>query len=336
MLKTTLILALSAASLTGSADEAGPNQFTIAGRAAFGIKARFGSVNLATLSASTRTTPSGDPYNYDDGYVLTDSTGNFLGQTWYWGYDNASQISGNTIGLSRSLAAPAFKPSSFGDDPQFGGEIIYNRVLRHWDRVGFGLEAAGSYLNLNIANHGAFAGNVQKTTDFYPYTVGTTPPAAPYQGTYGGANFVIGDTPTSSTSSTVPGSRIIDDQKFDGNVWGLRLGPYAEVPLGDSFSLGLSAGPAAAVLAYDASWRYSLSAPGLGTLAAAGSGEGLRVLWGWYAGGKITWNLNPRWSFSGGAQYQSLHKFEKSIAGRNVELDLTKTIYVSVGLGYWF
>src|SRR5207248_6705068 len=63
------------------------------------------SSDLASLPqpASSRLTPRGDRYNYDDGYLLTDTSGNYGGQTWYWGYDNsANQISGNTIMLSRS------------------------------------------------------------------------------------------------------------------------------------------------------------------------------------------------------------------------------------------
>jgi len=60
------------------------------------ISARFKSVSAspAAAAAGPRTTPDGDPYNYDNGYVLTDVSGNEGGQTWYWGYDGSDQISG--------------------------------------------------------------------------------------------------------------------------------------------------------------------------------------------------------------------------------------------------
>ena len=35
--------------------------------------------------------------NYADGYVHVDSSGNAGGQTWNWGYQNASQVQGNTL-----------------------------------------------------------------------------------------------------------------------------------------------------------------------------------------------------------------------------------------------
>src|SRR5258708_1507516 len=78
------------------------NHLTLSARLGFNISATFKGFSTAPL-ASTRVTPHGDRYNYDDGYVLTDISGNAGGQTWYWGYDDSSsQISGNTVLLSRS------------------------------------------------------------------------------------------------------------------------------------------------------------------------------------------------------------------------------------------
>src|SRR6266850_1931008 len=87
-----LIVVVPAALL---ADEPVTNRFTFSARFSLNIKAKFQNVG-SVLPASPRTTPDGANYNYDDGYVLTDVSGNFGGQTWNWGYDdNVSQISGN-------------------------------------------------------------------------------------------------------------------------------------------------------------------------------------------------------------------------------------------------
>src|SRR5262245_9774003 len=99
-----LVSAAMAAPATGRTAEFVTNRVTFSGRFGYNISARFKG-NAATLPtpATARTTPRGDRYNYDDGYVLTDISGNYGGQTWYWGYDNnASQISGNSVLLSRS------------------------------------------------------------------------------------------------------------------------------------------------------------------------------------------------------------------------------------------
>src|SRR5258708_8470549 len=79
------------------------NRLTLSARFGFNIPVRFGGLASLPAPALARRTPQGDAYNYDDGFVLTDISGNFGGQTWYWGYDSsARQISGNNILLSRN------------------------------------------------------------------------------------------------------------------------------------------------------------------------------------------------------------------------------------------
>lgn len=58
-------------------------------------------------------------------------------------------------------------------------------------------------------------GNVSRLTDTYPFTPGTTPPIAPptYQGSYDGPEFVIGATPTNSTTLFVPNGATITGQR---------------------------------------------------------------------------------------------------------------------------
>src|SRR6266496_1200101 len=87
------------------------NQITLSGRVGFNISARFKSIAAPAPSPNVRTAPDGLLYNYEDGYVHTDISENFGGQTWNWGYDNSSrQVVGNTIEMSRA-AAPGTIPS---------------------------------------------------------------------------------------------------------------------------------------------------------------------------------------------------------------------------------
>src|SRR5580704_14794599 len=94
------------------------NRVTVSLRYGLNIKGRFtgpSSINFPTSFplAGGRRTPNGDPYNYDDGYVLTDISGNAGGQTWYWGYDNSSQvnIANHTVSFDRTTA-PASMPGT--------------------------------------------------------------------------------------------------------------------------------------------------------------------------------------------------------------------------------
>src|SRR5258706_2868898 len=186
----TLLLAPAAS----SAEDSGTNylnQVTVSARVGFNMSARFKGLAALPQPMSSRLTARGDRYNYDDGYVLTDNSGNFGGQTWYWGYDNsASQIAGNTVLLSRSTVMGGSAGQSLDSEPSVGAEVGFRRQLgrREWFR--FGVEAAANYQDMTASGSSSGIASVSRTTDAYPFTAGTTPPTATsgsvYQGSYEG------------------------------------------------------------------------------------------------------------------------------------------------------
>jgi hypothetical protein len=337
------------------AEEIVTNRLNASLRFGLNIKARFkGTVGPMTPPPGTitRTTPDGDPYNYDDGYVLSDVSGNAGGQTWYWGYDNsatypAGQISdgvafpANTVLLSRSTPNGNFASPEMDDGPHLGFEVTYDRHLVSKQRINYGVEFAANYLSVSIHDRGAFAGSAARTTDAYPYTPGTTPPSAtsgnPYQGSYDGFGFLIGDTPVASSTALVPdGYTISGVRKLDADLWGMRLGPYADYPIGEKFNIWLSAGLAVGLLSADASWSESLSLPGPVTLGSIGNGSDTDFRMGWYVSGNISWDITERWSAFGGVQFQGLGQYSHDFGGRTVELDLSKSFFITIGASYRF
>jgi hypothetical protein len=338
------VVPLCGLSLAVGAEEIATNRLSFSARLGFNFSARFKDVAAASFGNPVipRRTPSqpgrpdGDAYNYDDGYVLTDVSDNYGGKTWYWGYDNSgSQISGNTILLSRTAATAGGGASgSFGDNPSFGGELTYNRLLGVKGDARYGLEAAVNYLNLSLHAKDTFRGSATRVTDAYPFTPGTTPPdttTGPYQGSYVGPGFVIGDTPVSSSTVVIPGATVTDTRRFDGDLWGFRLGPYLEIPLDDPVNLSISAGLAVGLLNADAAWSQTS-----GSSTLSGSGSDCDVLWGGYVSAAVTWYLSERWSLIGGGQFQTLGDYEHSFGGRKVEVDLSNCWFVTLGLSYKF
>ena len=112
------------------------NRVTLSLRYGMNITGRFrgpASIKFPTSFpvAGNRHTPNGDLYNYDDGYVLTDISGNAGGQTWYWGYDSASQVdpAAHTISFDRTTV-PDRMPGASGDESEdlsrIGAELTYN------------------------------------------------------------------------------------------------------------------------------------------------------------------------------------------------------------------
>ncbi|TAK94613.1 MAG: hypothetical protein EPO07_16465, partial [Verrucomicrobia bacterium] len=91
-LSRALLLAVAIAVLPAAvrAEEYVTNRLSASARLGFNMSARFRGTTVGLpLSGTPRVAPHGENYNYDDGYVLTDTSGNYGGQTWYWGYDNS-------------------------------------------------------------------------------------------------------------------------------------------------------------------------------------------------------------------------------------------------------
>ena len=315
------------------------NRFSLNARFGLNISAKFMGMSGISLTPPPRTTPDGNQYNYDDGYVLTDISGNAGGQTWNWGYDQSGQISGNTILMHRSTVS-ADAPSATGvggGDPQSGFEFVYDRELGNRDKLHFGLEAAVNYMSLSLKDTSTFSGNVSRVTDAYPFTSGTTPPPAPYQGSFAGPGFVLGATPMSSITTPITGgATIVDQRNYDADVWGFRLGPYAEYPLSQNIDLWFSGGLAVGVVDGSAFWNETASIAGGNTLVGSGGGSDLGLLWGAYLSANVAWQFSEHWSAEGGVQYQYLGTYEHNFGGQAMQLDLSKSVFITIGLGYTF
>src|SRR5207248_429813 len=130
-------------------------------------------------------TPSGDHWNYDNGYNLDDTPGTPPGMTWYWGYVDASQVPGDGfLYLSRSSSAADLTSSSKSDDPQHGFEFTYNRDLGTLGRGKWGLEGALNFMSVGINNHQILHGTVTTQTDAFSTLGHTIPGPDPAQGGY--------------------------------------------------------------------------------------------------------------------------------------------------------
>jgi len=328
------------------ADADSPNRLTGSLRFGLNISGKFkgtgGNLNPGN-PASNRHTGHGDPYNYDDGYVLTDVSGNAGGQTWYWGYDNSSQVGAsgaNSIDFHRNTASGFPKQNSGDDSPYIGCEVTYNYQLgvkENWHHLRYGIEAAANYMPIDFNSGGTYNASVSQSTDTYGYTSGTTPPGAPYQGGYGGPGFVINANKLGSTTTVVPGSTLEAHQHFYANLWGFRLGPYIELPVSEKFSLHASGGFAVGLLDANANWTETLTLPGGGgTITTKGGGTDFDVLYGFYLGADALYQINEKWGLDLGVQFQNLGTYDHNFGGRTAQLDLSKSIFVQLGVSYNF
>lgn len=209
------------------------NRFGVSYRMGFNISARF--KNLGGFAAQSNPGPAtnGVDHIYDDGYNRVDSSTNAANSTWFWGYQNASQLPGNdTLVMNSSSSAAKNTSKNQEEDPQHGLEITYNRQLGRMGECKWGMEAAFGFTDVTIHDNGTLFGNVTRISDAYALG-GTIAPGAPYN--HGrdpsGSDPLISDVPIRMMNTISRGAVVNGQRKFDSEIYGLRVGPYLEIPL---------------------------------------------------------------------------------------------------------
>lgn len=336
VLSTTLALAAATPfALFGADIPENPNRLSLGARFGMNFKADFRN------SASVNPGPaaSGADHIYSDGYVLLDSSGNAGGLTWNWGYQNASQVVGNTMQFN---AIQSSSPSGLtGDnrvtgDPQSGVELIYQRVLGRFgaeSKGRWGLEAAFGYTELDLSDSRSATGPVTVTTDSFPLN-GVLPPSAGYNGSFQGPGALLGDTPTRTIASGT--GTLTTHQKLSGQLYGIRLGPFAEWNLTSKLSLAASVGLTLAPASVEYDFSETSTVAGGGTSVASGHSSKTKLLYGAYASAMLRYDFSKHWGIFAGAQFQSLNSLEQSIGNHTARLDQDVTVYGVVGISCGF
>ncbi|MDB6028334.1 MAG: hypothetical protein JWM68_4557 [Verrucomicrobiales bacterium] len=280
----------------------------------------------ATGSAVDRT--------YDDGFNRVDVSGNAGGQTWFWGYNSASQVVGDSIVMS-SRSSNGNQGVEASDDPQHGIEVTYNLELGGSKRWRWGLEAGANYAALNITDNRSLSGNVTTISDAFALN-GVTPPMAPYAGTFIGPGVMIGSTPTRTVTTTPGGATILGERQLDANLFGMRLGPYIELPLSRRFAISFSGGLALLEVSSDFQFRETVNIAGIGTSSRSGSSSEDAFMAGGYVSGNVSFQLTDKFSLFTGVQFYNLGTHTQEANGKSAELDLGTSIGVVLGGSYSF
>jgi hypothetical protein len=329
----------------------GLNRVSLSYRMGLNITADFKHLGgLVPLSNPGAATGGAVNRTYDNGYNLIDTTGNdhgpgFQNTTWNWGYKNANSVQNNQMVLSSSSSLDNASSKNNSDDPQHGFEIGYSRQLFQKGKWKFGLDSALGYTRISISDSRTLRGNVTTITDSFAVPSGVTVPPPGYTGTFDGPGAVIGSEPSSREIIASRSALIVGNRSLESDVFSLRLGPYAEVPLNDKFSLQFNVGLYLAAGASRFDFIEVVTLSDVGTEVHSGSRSQTDFLLGAYAGMNVEYALSKQMSLIVGAQFQSAGETVNQGAGRNLSLDQTgkssllkmdKSIIVSVGASYSF
>ncbi|MBI3191039.1 MAG: hypothetical protein HYZ36_00115, partial [Pedosphaera parvula] len=323
------------------------NRFTAAARLTFNASVTFdrigGYVPRAFPGPAT-----GGPLDrfYDDGYVGVDADHNAGGLTWFWGYRDASQVSGDNLLLNSSSLGSTASSQVFNDGPVPGFEIAWLRELHRNEHFATGFKLAFNYANLSICDNRPLGAPIRRLTDTYSLG-GITPPGNPsapgwqYQATrdQGLDNEapVIDDVPASRVIHPAAGTASITGTRtLDARIFGWKLGPWIELPLTSRLSLQAGGGLSWAVVDSRFGFTENTTLPGAGTTSLTGNNSQADPVIGAYAEAGLFYNFTERFGVFVLGEFQHLNSAQQTVLGRSATINLGQTWSLQTGLGFSF
>jgi hypothetical protein len=306
------------------------NHFGLNLRAGFNIKAKFSepSSGAAPFPIGSDGGPAVNR-QYSDGFVNVDSSGNQGGQTWNWGYQHASQVSGGDV-LMHAGGGSAGGSEQTSSDPNLGFDFNYVRDIGHYDWGQLGIKIAAGYTHVQVRDNDPMSVKMETLTDAYALN-GVTPPVAPYSGSFSGPGPVLGSEPVSRTVGTSEGI-ISGSHDVDAALVDLRLGPSVNIPLFKRFSV--QAGGGLAVGLVDSRFTFTENSITGGSVSGGNNRAGFVV--GAYAEAGFAYRIYHSVSLFTGAQFEYLGNFNQSADGRTAQLNLGQTVFFEFGAQWQF
>jgi hypothetical protein len=310
--------------------------FRIGALVGFNFKADFSMSGTFSVSGNNPgpTGQRGANHEYDDGFVRVDITGNDQNSTWYWSYENASQVQGQQLhfhsadSFTTSGSASDKSGASVGFDSAYGG-----RLGRLWGgavgwELGFGL------LPIKITDNQSMNAMANQTEHWYDIS-GITIPSAPYEGSYEGPSTKLNDLAnpgagSGSVPATLTGSRTLDVMLYN-----IRLGPTLQWELHPRFAVAVSAGAAFGIVSGDLKFDERLEINGT-TAINQGSSGSTEFVYGGYVAGTLLYHAVKNGDIYVGFQYMPMTSATFSGNNREAKLDMTGGLYISAGFNWPF
>ena len=305
-----------------------------------GLKTEFTGLGKFNSNFNPQPTGGGQNYNYDDGFVRVDSSGNLGGKTWNWSHDSYTPVNSDSIDFSITNSVSNGRTDE--DASAKAGVEIYTyydmgaAAIPGLQQRGarWGFRGGLHYAHINVDSNNSIRSDLSTLTDSFALD-GVIAPPAPYEGSFNGPGPLISDSPTRTI--TIGGQALVAGSRhLDVHLTTLNFGSYLEVPVAPKFDLMFEAGASAAVAAGSYDFQSATTATGLGTQASSGSSSDTNVLAGFYLGLGGTYQLSDKWSLQAAGRYQCMEDFKLGANGSNASLSFDSAFVLSVGALYSF
>lgn len=308
-----------------------------------GLKTEFSGLGSYNNIYTPQPTGGGQDYNYDDGYVNVDSSGNMGDKTWNWGYENASQYNpANGGSIDFSLTNSVANGRAGDNNETASGVELFTYYDMGAVAIG-GLKERGAtwgfrgglhYARVDVGNSEDTMTDLTKLTDRFTLD-GVISPLAPYNGTFNGPGPLINDSPTRTI--TAGGQALVTGSRdLDVHLATFNFGSYLEIPVTRKIDFMVEAGVSAAIASGSYHYQSETTVTGLGSQGSAGSDSETSVLPGVYVGLGGSYQLNESWSVQAAGRYQYMDEFELGDTTSEAVLSFDSAFILSLGAVYSF
>lgn len=332
------------------------NRISFSYRLGFDISGRFKTVRgFSELLNSIPETGHGIDRNYIVGtqyetYVRRDinnnqyfdpETGQIVYATVNWGVSSLDQIRGGMVAMSTITEVSGGSFEAESEEVTHGLEMFYNRQIGRVGKGKWGVEAAFAFDQVELRDSGAASRIEKHITDYYRLLgpapdVFVVPPQGGFDAPPTGWPLLV-DEPISGgreTDIVTVANAVSGNYEFDATLFGFRLGPYAEFPLGKKWHFSLSGG--LALLLVDGQFGYQEVVAGYPDLSSSGRGKDEDLLVGGYVAGRIHHYLSKRMTVFVGGQWQGMSKYRQNVGGKEAQIDVGGRAFFTAGIGFDF
>lgn len=315
------------------------NRFFFGPTLGLNLSAEFGGQVPAVVSGNPGTIGAGEvDRSYHDGYVRIDSSGNVGGYSWYWGYDNRSQV---LSGTNSEVAFVSQSTAGLGAELEtqrslVGMELNYQRDLFSSHAIRAGVQGGFRYLPFSFDAERHMAGEMATTRDRYALYESVVP-RAPYHGGFEGPGILIPSTPFSRTEQVVP-TTVTHYRELAGDIFTIKLGPFITWMPTEDFEIGLAGGLLIAPTHYTFAYRdsHAPSVRNYYTMETAGRLTEIDVLLGGSVELTLGLTLTPSISVAATGQYQFMDDLRADLDGRTGKISLGDSVFISLGVVFRF
>lgn len=324
-------------------ESASPWRFGAGYAPLIGLETEFTGLGTFNRNFSVKPPGGGQNYNYDNGFVRLDSSGNKNSETWNWSYQDAGQYDPSGGGsMSYTLTNSLADASATEDGDTASGFECYTyfdmgtAAFPQLKDLGasWGFRGGLHYARVDVENSAVLNSGTFVLTDRFKLG-GVTPPAAPYTGTFNGPGPLIGDAPVRSTAAGAA-ALVAGSRELDVHLTTLSFGSYLEMPVCRKFSVLFEGGLNAAIASGDYDFQSTTTITGLGSKNSSGSDSDTSILPGAYLGLSGVYQLSPNWAIQASGRYQYLDDFTLGDNGSEAELSFGSAFILSLGATYSF